>query len=383
MTTGDIGVPPRSGPVGPGPVRIGVDLISVGGARAEAAAAALMDTLEAWSPTSGSEPVEAASVELTLLCGPSLLQERPALVERFEHQVARVSPGPGVLGSVLHSSWLRSAVRHHRLHAIHGMTRRAGGAGIPWLWSLADAKDLARAPGATVVVPSARVAEQVAIRRGLDARTADIGDVFVVPWPAPGPVEEAPIELIHARYGIIGRVLLVPIETATIEDLLTVARSMYHLANRHYELTLVLVGPERSDEPRLAATLEELGLSQRVVRIRQSSAAVRGALLSHATVVVFGVRDEGHPHEVLEALARGVPVVCLDAGPAPDLAGAAGPRVSPGDEVQLAVEVNRVVEDREWRRRSAAAGRARAQSFSPERSAEALLAAYRSVLVSL
>ena len=76
-------------------------------------------------------------------------------------------------------------------------------------------------------------------------------------------------------------------------------------------------------------------------------------------------------------------MIVADAGSLPELVGPAGAVVPPGDDAQLAVELHRVLSDPEHAAAMADAGRARAAEFTPERTADAMVAAYRSAAVGL
>jgi glycosyltransferase involved in cell wall biosynthesis len=158
---------------------------------------------------------------------------------------------------------------------------------------------------------------------------------------------------------------------------------MRHLAARHGETTLVVLGAEGPTERRLAEEIRSLGLEDRVVRLTAASPAVRSALVEHAAVVIHPAVYGGFADTVLEAMACGVPVVVSDAGAAPELVEGAGAVFPHGDDAQLAIEVHRVLDDPAWRRRMVDAGLERARAHTPRNAAEALLATYRSVLAAL
>src|SRR3954452_6758354 len=87
------------------------------------------------------------------------------------------------------------------------------------------------------------------------------------------------------------------------------------------------------------------------------------ALLRGAAVLAHPSRYEGFGMVVLEAMARGVPVVCADVTALPETAGGAAVLVPPGDADALAGALRHALANREtW----AARGRARAAEFSWE-----------------
>lgn len=87
---------------------------------------------------------------------------------------------------------------------------------------------------------------------------------------------------------------------------------------------------------------------------------------------------EGMPNVVLEAMASGVPVITTNAGGAPELIrpGVDGFVVHGQDREQFVRHSRALLCDRAWRRRMAAAARARAEEFSVPRMVDALSQLY-------
>jgi glycosyltransferase involved in cell wall biosynthesis len=104
------------------------------------------------------------------------------------------------------------------------------------------------------------------------------------------------------------------------------------------------------------------------------------ALLRGADALVVPSLYEGFGLVVLEAMARGCPVVLARAGALPEVGGEAAAYFDPLDVEDLAAAVLRVVGDRGERRRLSDGGRARAAEFSWERTAAATVEVYRELL---
>lgn len=372
--------------------RVGVDLCRIDPAALRPADHAVLDTLEAATATG-------ADVELVLFASRALAAARPALFDAVESHAAPFPAGVPAARVAAELSWLRWAVGRARLDVLHD----AGGTSparsdLPAVVSVHDLTPLDR-PGSvgrvrvayhrrvvpraltaacTVVVPSAFVE-----RRLVDAFAVEPDKVRVVPWPLPPHPEAAPIDTVKARRGIMGRIVLLPAATDPEHEHLVALRAMHHLAGRHKDTTLVLLGAAGAAERRVAAEIRRLGLDDRVVRIDDASEAVRSALVEHAAAVVDPSVYGGFAHAVLEAMACGVPVVVSDVGAAPELVEGAGAVFPHGDEAQLAIELHRVLDDAQWRQRMVDAGLQRARAHTAPCAAEELLAAYRSVSAGL
>ena len=103
-------------------------------------------------------------------------------------------------------------------------------------------------------------------------------------------------------------------------------------------------------------------------------------LYREASVLVIASWDEGFGLPALEAMTIGVPVVAADRGSLPEVLGDAGILVDPDDPSAIAVAVGRLLGDPVLRREQAAKGVKRASTFSWERSADHLLAAFRDAI---
>lgn len=139
-------------------------------------------------------------------------------------------------------------------------------------------------------------------------------------------------------------------------------------------LTLVGDGPERA---RLHEQVARLGIEDRV---RFAGFVPAGpelvAELDAAEVFVLPSLSEGLPHSVVEAMARGLPVVATSIGGLPELLGAgAGVVVPPGDAGALATALQALARDpRERERLSARSLEIVRRRFDPERVLDAFCA---------
>jgi glycosyltransferase involved in cell wall biosynthesis len=158
-------------------------------------------------------------------------------------------------------------------------------------------------------------------------------------------------------------------------DVLLESLSLLDARTRHWRATLAGGGEvegfrRRAEEIGIAAKLEFPGwLSETQV----------GALMASADLFVLPSRAENQPIAILEAMARGLPVVSTTVGAIPEQVrdGVSGLLVPPGDAAALALALGRLIEDPVERAAMGQAGRARfLQRYSIERCAEAFLSVY-------
>jgi len=371
-------------------LRVGVDLCRIDPAALGPADHAVLDTVAA----AAEQPDD---VQLVLFGSRALRAARPELFAAVESHVAPFPPAVPALRVAAEATWLRAAAGRAGLDVLHdpgGTSPR--GIGVPAIGSVHDLAPFERPRGvgrarvayhrrvvpkalgdaAAVVVPSEHVRHRLE-----ELFDVDLGKVQVVPWPLPPHGEAARIDMLRARHGIVGNIVLVPAGATPDEEVVAV-RAMRHLAGRHGETTLVLLD-DGAREARVAEEVRALGLDDRVVVMPPVAEPARAALFEHAAVVVHLAVHGGFASAALEAMACGVPVVVAGAGPAPELVGDAGAVVAPGDDAQLAIEVHRVLDDDGWRRRMAAAGLEQARAHTPAEAARGLLATYRSVMAGL
>jgi len=107
------------------------------------------------------------------------------------------------------------------------------------------------------------------------------------------------------------------------------------------------------------------------------SNAELAALYGRAGIFAFPSLDEGFGMPVLEAMARGIPVLTSRRSAMPEVAGDAAILVNPEDEEELAAELVRLAADDSLRLALSAQGRARAAEFPWSRAIERTWAVYQ------
>ncbi len=336
-------------------------------------------------------------VEIVLFGLDVLRDAHPDLTERFETHTVPVPGRLKVVRVLAEHTWLPIAVSRAGIDVLHD----AGGTSpgrvrVPRVLTIHDIQPLElpdnfnpvkvaylryavpRAIGgaARVVVPSQFVRQRLVARLG-----ADPAKITVVPWSSPPPT--AATDPVDGRYGIAGPIVLLSGITYPHKDHVVAIRAMKHLAARHPDATLVLTGGEGPAEEAVLDEIAAQGLGDRVVRTGRVASEVMASLFEQAAVVVVPSRYEGFGIPALEAMASGTPVIVADAGALPEIVGDAGVVFPMGDDAQLAVELHRVLDDGAHARALSAAGPGRAEAFSPQRTAEGLIAAYRSAAADL
>jgi glycosyltransferase involved in cell wall biosynthesis len=209
---------------------------------------------------------------------------------------------------------------------------------------------------ATIVVPTAFGRDDLA-SEGFDPDRIHVARHGVDPPPAPSPLPKRPpyllfVGTIEPRKGI-----------ADVLDAHTALRA------RHPDLELVVAGPPGWGEP---PDLDRPGVTvPGVLDDGALDAVYRGAVaLAHPA------RYEGFGLTIVEAMARGCPVVSSDAACLPEIGGGATALVPVGDVDALAGALEAVLTDDAHRAALADAGRARAAQFTWAASAAAHRAAY-------
>jgi O-antigen biosynthesis alpha-1,2-mannosyltransferase len=103
-------------------------------------------------------------------------------------------------------------------------------------------------------------------------------------------------------------------------------------------------------------------------------------LYQRASIFAFPSLDEGFGMPLLDAMARGLPVLTSNVSAMPEVVGDAGLLVDPRDTVSIAAGLHRLTGDTALREQLARAGLARAQNFSWEKSVEATWQVYQELL---
>jgi glycosyltransferase involved in cell wall biosynthesis len=142
----------------------------------------------------------------------------------------------------------------------------------------------------------------------------------------------------------------------------------------------VLAGVDRGVGDALCAIAAEADEPDAVVLLGPVSEERLHLLYRAAAAFVYPSLYEGFGLPILEAMAAGTPVIAARAASIPEVLGDAGLLLDPLDARAWAEAIVSVMNDERMRERMRAAGRARAATFTWERTARETLAVYRRVL---
>jgi glycosyltransferase involved in cell wall biosynthesis len=143
---------------------------------------------------------------------------------------------------------------------------------------------------------------------------------------------------------------------------------------------LVLPGYATPYEDELRRQADELGVSNDVRFLGWIDAAELEGLYAAAACFVLPSLAEGFGLPVLEAMARGLPVICSNTGALAEVAGDAALLVDPESEPAIAAAIQRLIVDRVQADRLRTAGRAQAARFTWSAAAAGTLATYERTL---
>ena len=203
-----------------------------------------------------------------------------------------------------------------------------------------------------------------------------IDDVF-------GPVKEARIAAVRAKYGLPESYLLHVGSISPKKNLSTLARAYGHLVQRGaFAGPLVLVGRSywKKGDAALDACVAEQSDSGRIIRTGPVPQEDLPALYAGATCFVFPSLHEGFGLVPLEAMACGAPVIASRVGALQEVIGEVAVFVDdPTNERALADRLALVLADASWRQQLREQGIALGKRFSRERAARHTLELYHSM----
>lgn len=143
---------------------------------------------------------------------------------------------------------------------------------------------------------------------------------------------------------------------------------------------LVLAGGDGHGSEAVYDFVRAERLESRVIRLGYVASARLPVLYEAASVLLFPSLGEGFGFPVLEAMARGLPVVTSNVSSLPEVGGDAALYADPKDPQEIAQMVGCAVEDKSLREGMIRRGLARAREFTWRRAAERTCDVYDEVL---
>ncbi len=203
-----------------------------------------------------------------------------------------------------------------------------------------------------------------------------------VPTDAYSPVDTVSVEFVNKlREVMAGRHVLLAV--GTIEPrkgYLEFLDALKILQQERKDFVFVIAGAKGWGWEQFQRRLSHLMDTSAVVVLGWVSDAERKWLYDNATTLVFPSIYEGFGLPPLEAMTRGLPVICSDAKATLEVVGDCAVVVKGHDPVLWSDTVSRVIDDSELRSDLSRRGRDRAKMFTWKRAAHEMRAAYRRIL---
>jgi len=182
---------------------------------------------------------------------------------------------------------------------------------------------------------------------------------------------------LQRKHGISGDFILFVSTIEPRKNIPTLVRAFRQLLDDyHIDVSLVLAGRKGWKFDEVFATIEELGVQDRVFCLGRVPTVDLVWLYNTARAFAFPSFYEGFGLPPLEAMACGTPVVVSNVSSLPEVVGDAALKVDPEEVDELTVALWRLVSDEALRTDLIEKGLRRASTFSYEKMARETLAVY-------
>lgn len=237
----------------------------------------------------------------------------------------------------------------------------------------------------SILTPSEYSRRTVIERLNIDPSIVTVVPHGISPKGTTGSVTD-----IRERYGIAERFFVYPAALYPHKNHLVLIEAFAALREIHPDVDLVLTGAKgsmawgtaKSMRSPLAEEIRKKGLTDRVHSLGYVPGPELDALYRSAVALTFPSRFEGFGAPVLEAMARGCPVIAADATALPEVVQSAGRLISPDNAEHWCGAMRDLLEDESARKDLQEAGYERAKDYTWERSADVLEDAYHHVLAT-
>jgi glycosyltransferase involved in cell wall biosynthesis len=193
----------------------------------------------------------------------------------------------------------------------------------------------------------------------------------------PSPDPEA-VTSLRARYGLDSPFILYLGQIYPMKNVGGLIRAFATLRDR-LPHKLVLVGQPGVSSEQDLALIDELGLSDRVVRVGWVPREDVPLFYNAADIFAFPSLYEGFGIPIIEAMASGCPVVTSTGGACPEVAGDAALLVDPRNIDSIADGIHAVLTHSQLRANLVERGLARARHFTWDRSARQTIQLFESL----
>jgi glycosyltransferase involved in cell wall biosynthesis len=245
-------------------------------------------------------------------------------------------------------------------------------------WTFRRSIELLVRRAATIVVPSAYVAERVG-----DLLSVEPAHVRVVPLGVSGAFSatgtEPGIAEVCRRFGVSPGGFAVCVGTvSTRKNVIALVRAMAQLGSAG--LPLVMIGPDGQGSREVDAEIARQDGRSRVLRTGFLPDPDAASLVRGAAVLLHPALGEGFGFVPLEAMAVGTPVIAGRISSVPEVVGDAAVLVDePAEPASWAHALTELLADDDRRAALARAGAQRAAGFTWAATARRMLALYREV----
>ncbi len=331
-------------------------------------------------------------IEIRIYAQPSLLEVHPDLGARFEVVEAPSTMSGKATRVLTETTWLARACRNddlvHHAGSVAPVTSPR-----PYVFTVLDLQPLdhpenfsalkrawlARMLPASirrseiVLCPSTFVRKSLLDRFGLEPDRVRV----VSHWQE--PVERGVLSSSKNRelVGSYGRYFLLPGIAYPHKRHVDLIEAFATLADEFADVSVVLTGGAGPQSTQLTDQIHRLNLGGRVHQLGRIPAADLDDLYRSATALVFPSEYEGFGIPVLEAMARGCPVITTDVTSLPEVAGEATLLVPPRSPLLLAGAMRRLLTEPRLAARLSESGVEQAEQFDWRSTGTALLDTYR------
>lgn len=227
-----------------------------------------------------------------------------------------------------------------------------------------------------IITLSEYTASQVVLHCGVERTRIRVAPGGV--WPETQVLSPGDAARERARVVGDGREMLLMV--GVIDNRKNVVNALRALQLLPPRYRLVLAGGNGYGSEAVHDFIASQRLEERVKVLGYVASEVLAGLYHSASVLLFPSLEEGFGFPVLEAMARGLPVVTSKTSSLPEVGGDSALYADPRDPHSIAQEVRRAVEDRELRQELIRKGVLRSGEFTWERTARETLRVYEELL---